>query len=206
MITGDPAVVFQQSRLLTEQEVREQLLVTALPARQPIVDAVKRSFDYIDRRFRGNGQEIYDCQQEYVLFGLVRMFDPQRATECDLISADNLDLLALAVPNPSLVALIPQMKEEVAAYIAVANGVRMPTEDIAAYTEKILQFWSGREDKLPAFAHAARIVFALTPNSAGCERVFSLLATLFPFERTSSMSDLIEGTLMMRYNKRDAPI
>ena len=98
------------------------------------------------------------------------------------------------------------MKKEVAAYIAVANGVRMPTEDIAAYTEKILRFWSGREDKLPAFAHAARIVFALTPNSAGCERVFSLLATLFPFERTSSMSDLIEGTLMMRYNKRDAPI
>ena len=102
MITGDDAAIFQQSQLLTEQEVRQQLLVTALPARQSIVDIVKRSFNYIERRFTGNGQEIYDCQQEYVLFGLVRMFDPARATECSLISADNLDMLAIAVPRVSL--------------------------------------------------------------------------------------------------------
>ena len=45
-------------------------------------------------------------------------------------------------------------------------------------------------------------MFALTPNSAACERVFSLLKSMFSDEQRSCLGDLLQGSLMLRYNKR----
>ena len=39
----------------------------------------------------------------------------------------------------------------------------------------------------------------MTPNSAGAERVFSLLKNMFPKECNLSLADLIEGSLMLKY-------
>ena len=44
------------------------------------------------------------------------------------------------------------------------------------------------------------VQFAMTPNSAGAERVFSLLKNMFPKECNLSLADLIEGSLMLKYN------
>ena len=49
---------------------------------------------------------------------------------------------------------------------------------------------------------ASRIVFALTPNSAQCEPVFSLLKVMFSPQQGSALADYIQGALMLRYNKR----
>ena len=47
-----------------------------------------------------------------------------------------------------------------------------------------------------------RIVFSFTPNSAGAERVFSLLKLFFGPVRDSSLADVIQASLMLRYNER----
>lgn len=70
------------------------------------------------------------------------------------------------------------------------------------YTSSVLQFWASNLSKFPTWAKAARIVFSLSPNSAACERVFSLLKLFFGEQRDSSLADQIEGALMLAYNKR----
>ncbi|MBO8631058.1 hAT transposon family protein, partial [Staphylococcus aureus] len=38
-----------------------------------------------------------------------------------------------------------------------------------------MRWWRKNGSQIPAWARAAQIVFAMTPISAGCERVFALL-------------------------------
>ncbi len=52
------------------------------------------------------------------------------------------------------------------------------------------------------WSKAARIVFSMSPNSASCERVFSLLKVMFGENRDSSLADMLQASLMLRYNKR----
>ena len=60
--------------------------------------------------------------------------------------------------------------------------------------------------QLPAlpdtWAIAARIIFAMQPSSAASERVFSLVKEMFGKDQLSAMADLVQGSLMLRYNKR----
>ena len=44
---------------------------------------------------------------------------------------------------------------------------------------------------------------ALSPNSAPCERVFSLLACMFDPSQKATLSDALQASLMLRYNKRE---
>ena len=52
------------------------------------------------------------------------------------------------------------------------------------------------------WALAARIVFAISPNSASCERVFSLLKLMFGEQQIRTLADTIRAALMLRYNDR----
>ena len=56
---------------------------------------------------------------------------------------------------------------------------------------------------MPAWRKAAKIIFAIPPTSAASERVFSLLEAMFGKDRDNALSDLIQGALMLRYNKRN---
>ena len=49
---------------------------------------------------------------------------------------------------------------------------------------------------------AARIAFALSPNSASCERVFALLKEMFGEDQLSALADQLRAALMLAYNKR----
>jgi hypothetical protein len=71
------------------------------------------------------------------------------------------------------------------------------------FTSSVLKFWRTHRSQLPTWAKAARIVFALSPNSASCERAFSLLASMFSPEQKATLADVIQAALMMRYNKRE---
>ena len=46
-------------------------------------------------------------------------------------------------------------------------------------------------------------MFAIPPTSAASERVFSLLQAMFGKTSDAALSDLIQGSLMLRYNKRN---
>ncbi len=111
-------------------------------------------------------------------------------------------------------------------YLTACVGVVVDTTSMEAFTNSILLFWRRNGPKFPTWAVAARIMFAMTPNSASAERVFSgslLKATcacacacshahvtcacactcsfMFGDARASSLSDLIEGSLMLKFNK-----
>ena len=51
-------------------------------------------------------------------------------------------------------------------------------------------------------APTGSIVFAISPSSASCERVFSLLKLMFNEQQISSLADAIRAALMLRYNDR----
>ena len=42
----------------------------------------------------------------------------------------------------------------------------------------------------------------MSPNSASCERVFSLLERMYDEEQRSTLSDAMQASLMLTYNKR----
>ena len=54
----------------------------------------------------------------------------------------------------------------------------------------------------PQRASAARIAFAISPNSASCERVFSLLEQMYGDDQLSALADQLRAAIMLAYNKR----
>ena len=90
-------------------------------------------------------------------------------------------------------------------YLAAAAAARaFDKTSVNDYTEAILGWWRAADcSAFPAWALAARIVFAISPNSASCERVFALLRNLFGEAQMSSLADYIQGALMLNYNKRE---
>ena len=73
---------------------------------------------------------------------------------------------------------------------------------VADYSNAILAWWRDNCKTFPAWALAARIVFAISPNSASCERVFALLKNLFGEEQSLSLADYVQASLMLNYNDR----
>ena len=65
-----------------------------------------------------------------------------------------------------------------------------------------MKWWRINGSSFPAWTRAARVVFALSPNSASCERVFSLLESMFDEEQRSTLADALQAALMLRYNNR----
>ena len=47
-----------------------------------------------------------------------------------------------------------------------------------------------------------RHLYAISPNSASCERVFALLKNLFGDQQFSALADYLESSLKLNYNKR----
>ena len=70
---------------------------------------------------------------------------------------------------------------------------------MADYSNAILDWWRSNGTSFPAWALAARVVFAI---AASCERVFALLKNLFGEESMSALADYLQAGLMLNYNKR----
>ena len=95
------------------------------------------------------------------------------------------------------------LKAEVAAYrVAARAAPPIDHSDVDAFTTNVLEFWRTNGTKMTAWRKAARTIFAIPPASAASERVFSLLEAMFGKDQDSSLSDLIQAALMLRYNGR----
>ena len=70
-------------------------------------------------------------------------------------------------------------------------------------TTRLLTWWRVNGKSFPGWATAAQIAFALTPNSASCERVFSLLEEMFGPQQDATLADQLRASIMLAYNKRD---
>lgn len=100
--------------------------------------------------------------------------------------------------------MLPAMEKEIPAYLTRARDFTTTREDVSTFTTDVLKFWkSNRDSGFSTWAKAARMIFGLTPNSASCERVFSLLQQFYGDARDSSLADQIEASLKLAFNKRD---
>ena len=136
----------------------------------------------------------------YELCRLVRAFDPNYAARH--LDTAFVDSMARITPLNAF-GLLDDLKQELPQYLAAAAAA--PTFDqssVADYSDAILGWWRAHGGSMKAWALAARIVFAISPNSASCERVFSLLKRLFGEQQLRSLADYIQAALMLNYNGR----
>lgn len=202
-ITGTPAVYtvkYDDGSTIDcqEHEIRSWLHIHDSAEWLKYCEYASGAFTYLENRVTNNCPPAYHFQESYQMWSLARLFNPAYAAQhMSPADVDALsDIKPIAYHN-----LIEDMKSEVHAYLAACVGVVIDSSSMQSFTDSILLFWRNNGAKFPKWAEAARILFAMTPNSASAERVFSLLTAMFDDSRASALSDLIEGSLMLKYNK-----
>ena len=163
--------------------------------------SVKGAYTYLEQRITDDCQVPYHCSGTYEVCRVSQIFVPSFAVVH--LTPNFVDELCLAVP--ALRGDAAALKAEVQAYrVAAQAAPPMDHSDVKSFTTAVLIFWRQHGTKMPAWrqAQAAKIIFAIPPTSAASERVFSLLEAMFGTEQDRSLSDLIQGSLMLRYNKR----
>ena len=99
--------------------------------------------------------------------------------------------------------MLSGLKQELPIYLAAAaHAEAFDKSDVEAYTNAVLKWWRTNGNSFPKWAMAARIAFALSPNSASCERVFSLVKIMFGEQQMMALADYIRAALMLKFNKR----
>ena len=134
---------------------------------------------------------------------MVQAFDPAKATHFELS-----EYLAAMNKVPSLQSalrggLLMRMAAELPKYqqaISDFRASKLDPTNAKHISRAILAFWKDKSNDLPAWSEAARIVFAMKPSSAGAKRIFSLLARCFGPSRARSLTDVVKGTLMVKFN------
>ena len=82
------------------------------------------------------------------------------------------------------------------------SSVELDRNDMVDYTEKVLLFWRTNAPKFPAWGRLARVFLSIAPSSAAVERIFSLSKNMFGDAQLSALADHVQGSLMLRANKR----
>lgn len=161
---------------------------------------VKGAYEYLENRLTDNCQSPYHCSGPYEVCRVAQLFDPSFVAAN--LTAAAVDELCDAIPalgDPARAGL----KGELQTYLAAAAAApAMDHSDVHAFTEAVLEFWRKNSKGMSMWRNAARRVFAIPPNSAASERVFSLLEAMFGKCQIAALSDMIRAALMLRYNKR----
>ena len=183
------------------QDGKPVLIVRDLPERTAICDALAPGFAYLERRITGQCDQQYSCVEMMMICSVARAFDSNFAAHAAITPAF-IDTMQAITPLAAL-GMLDKMKQELPHYtVAVANAPDFDKTDVEAYTTAILKWWRTNGKSFPNWALAARIVFSLSPNSAECERVFSLVKRLFGDEQLSSLADYLNAALKLNYHKR----
>mgnify|MGYP002630699592 CR=1 FL=1 len=96
-----------------------------------------------------------------------------------------------------------KLKAQLPIYLQRAANFTVNYASVDDFSTAVLQWWRvNSDDKISEWSKAARIVFAISPNSASCERVFALLKLMFGDQQLSSLADYILAALMLRSNQR----
>ena len=181
-----------------ENEVRRWIRIHDSAEYQQYCGYASGAFTYLENRLTDNCAPAYHYKDVYKMWALARHFNPAHAAQ--FLLHTGVDELINITPL-HYHGLIDGMKHEVHAYLAACANLFIDMSDIHVLTADVLLFWRRNHHKFPTWAKAARIIFAMTPNSAGAERVFSLMKAMFGDDRSLSLADLLEGSLMLKYNK-----
>lgn len=129
-----------------------------------------------------------------------QVFDPTYAAQ-HLVPA-SIDELSEVKPLAEHIDM-SKLKLQTPSYLTAAKDIVIDRSAVETYTDSILRFWRATPSKhMSEWRKAANIVFAMTPNSASCERVFSLLNVMYGNAQDNTLADHIQASLMMRFNAR----
>lgn len=173
---------------LEEDELRPLLKTHHLPQFQELCDNLHNVFQYIEDRFTGQCRDIYSCKEMYTACRLFQAFDPSFAVNLKVEWVDELCNLPLLSDLSKA-----KLKQQLPAYKALAGDWQVSHDDVKEFSTKVLSFWKRATSHFTEWTEAARIVFACSPNSAACERVFSLLNTMFGAERDTALADMVQA-------------
>lgn len=193
---------------LEEEEVRPLLDISTLPERKAIIEKLLPAFDYLSGRVDGTCESQFSCAHMYEVCKHARWFNPNHARTHGLDGSCVDALCTVVAPLQEHVRPV-RMKSEIPAYLSLAADFgEIPSTDPQQFTQEVLQFWRGAAKKpgVGEWCKAAQIVFAISPNSASCERVFSLLNCMFDDNQANSLADYLQAALMMRYNGRTVAV
>jgi hypothetical protein len=93
-----------------------------------------------------------------------------------------------------------ELQRDLHLYVAAPAGFTIDHGDVDDFTPDILTWWKNHATEVGARSEAAKISFAMAPNSAGTERAFSMLKSLFGSNQDSALADFIRGSMMLHYN------
>ena len=190
---------------IDEEGIKELLKSHGEYAFGKIVDSMVPAFDYLDNRLTGNCKTMFSCQHTYEVFRLARIFDPSFVSDNEA-AIDNAFVSNLAAIKPLARDggdLIRELQRDLHLYIAESRGFVVDHGDVGTFTTSVLAWWKNHGKSTGAWRRAAEIVFSLTPNSASAERVFSLLKSMFGDNQEHCLADLVQSSIMLRYNKRE---
>ena len=184
----------------TGQDGKAVLVVRNLSERNAICDALTPGFDYLEKRLTGTCDAQYSLVEMYELCRATRAFDPTfAASHMDPAFVDSMSVIT---PLRSL-GMLDDLKRQLPQYLtAAASAPAMDKTSVADYSTALLTWWRRHQAGFPAWAVAARIVFAISPNSASCERVFALLKNLFGDQQMLALKDYLQVSLKLNYNGR----
>lgn len=183
---------------LEEDEIRPLIKTTHLAEFKKICDSLADVFDYLEARITGAGcNDAFSCEDMYEACHLLQAFDPSFALNLTPAWVDDLYKMEMFQDLNKI-----QLKSQLPKYKALASECTITHDSVSTFTAQVLNFWKSHASEIPEWGKAALKTFALSPNSAGCERVFSLLARMFGNDRNSSLADMIQAALFLRYNKR----
>ncbi|KAL1525489.1 hypothetical protein AB1Y20_020345 [Prymnesium parvum] len=162
-----------------EEEIRPLLVVESMPERKEIIAAVMPAFDYLESRTTGMCETSeYSCAHMYHVAKVSRAFDPSYAYQ-QMSESHVEELVSTILPLTNHICS-KKLMNEMPKYMAMAKDFEVSHEDVNAFSQKILRFWRSTSDTdMSEWRKAARITFSVSPNSAACERVFSLLQNMY---------------------------
>lgn len=145
------------------------------------------AYDYINNVFAAD-----PCLRESLaLFRNLKWLNPKAAISMDPVNF---------IPNITATTLLLQhelvvLRTEFPKYMTMANNVQI------SLTENNLFSWFvSMKDELPMFYVLACRAAIINPSSAMCERIFSMLDTLFKSNQNGMLADSRCAAVMIRYN------
>ena len=170
------------------------------PARvHEIVDGLNPAFAYLEARLTGTSQLVCSCVHADEIFELLQLFDLSFIEE-NCITAAHVARLEVIVPFGARPVLMVELQRDLHLYVAASAGFTIGHGNVGDFTAGILTWWKKHATEVGARSEAAKTAFAMAPNSAGAERVFSMLKTLFCSNQDSALADFIRGSMMLHCN------
>lgn len=199
--------VDQTAEELEEEEIRPLIIIKDRLERTEITTVLGDAFSYLEDRINGTcNVSQYSCAHMYNVCKVAQMFNPVYAAQ--YLVPDMMDELYHTVKPLAQHVKLEILKAEMPAYLSAARQVAtVDVSDVELFSSQVLAFWrNSSKVELKEWRKAAQIVFAMSPNSAACERVFSLLENMYGSKsgRDFALSDQIQAALMLRYNGRRA--